>query len=138
GIRRLFVADTVEDDDVTRALSAGAEMVLERSAAVASLSDALHQVLARPHPRRADAKAALSGARLLVRAHQRFRTNKPPLAPPPLRCPSCDVTLVYDHSHVGGVSARFEEQWDYFVCEKCGSFEFRQRTRNLRRTVMLS
>jgi CheY-like chemotaxis protein len=73
---------------------------------------------------------------LLVRAHQRFETTTPPRTPPPLRCPSCDQPLQYVRSHIGGVSARNSEQWDYYACTGgCGSFQYRQRTRRLRLIV---
>jgi CheY-like chemotaxis protein len=70
------------------------------------------------------------------RAHDRFETATPPQRPPSLVCPSCDRPLRYRQSHVGGVSARYSEQWDEFVCPppgSCGAFEYRQRTRKLRR-----
>jgi len=68
----------------------------------------------------------------LSKSHQRFTTPAPPAAPPALRCPSCDRALKYDRSHVGGVSNRHPEQWDYFTCPACGTFQYRQRTRRLR------
>jgi hypothetical protein len=68
-----------------------------------------------------------------VRARERFTTTTPPLPPPELVCPSCDQKLAYECSHVGGVSDRHPEQWDAFRCTSCGSFEYRQRTRKLRR-----
>jgi hypothetical protein len=40
---------------------------------------------------------------------------------------------MYEHSHVGGVSQRHPEQWDYYRCSACGRFQYRQRTRKLRR-----
>jgi two-component system chemotaxis response regulator CheY len=67
-----------------------------------------------------------------AKSHPRFRTTTPPQPPPGLTCPSCDASLAYDHSHVGGVSDRNSEQWDYYVCETCGTFQYRQRTRKLR------
>src|SRR5262245_15815130 len=71
---------------------------------------------------------------MLSRSHDRHQTAEPPLKPPPLRCPECDVPLRYRHSHIGGVSARHSEQWDYFECPAdCGEFQYRQRTRKLRR-----
>jgi len=69
----------------------------------------------------------------LSKSHARFRTTTPPTPPPQLTCPSCDQLLKYEHSHVGGVSARFSEQWDYYDCSTCGAFQYRQRTRKLRR-----
>jgi CheY-like chemotaxis protein len=72
-------------------------------------------------------------SRFLVRDHQRYETSAPPIAPPPLRCPSCDHALEYVRSYVGGVSAHFSEQWDYYTCHSaCGMFQYRQRTRRLR------
>jgi CheY-like chemotaxis protein len=68
-----------------------------------------------------------------AKSHPRFRTTTPPKVPPALTCPSCDVSLIYAHSHVGGVSDRQREQWDYYLCPTCGTFQYRQRTRKLRR-----
>ena len=69
-----------------------------------------------------------------AKAHQRFTTASPPKPPPVLSCPSCDRALTYEHSHVGGVSDRHPEQWDYFICPGgCGVFQYRQRTRRVRR-----
>lgn len=70
---------------------------------------------------------------VLAKSHARFRTTTPPTPPPALTCPSCDSPLTYEHSHVGGVSVRHPEQWDYYVCSTCGTFQYRQRTRKLRR-----
>jgi CheY-like chemotaxis protein len=67
-----------------------------------------------------------------VRAHERYVSTSPPLPPPHLRCPQCDAILQYDRSHVGGVSDRHPEQWDYFVCVRHGTFQYRHRTRKLR------
>ena len=70
----------------------------------------------------------------LSRAHERHDTTTPPIAPPTLVCPACDSPLRYLRSHVGGVSSRHSEQWDYFEClVGCGAFQYRQRTRKLRR-----
>jgi two-component system chemotaxis response regulator CheY len=69
------------------------------------------------------------------KSHHRFETDKPPVAPPPLVCPSCDRLLEYRKSRIGGVSWRFSEQWDQYVCPgTCGRFEYRHRTRQLRAT----
>jgi len=98
-----------------------------------------HATTARP---RADAQGEpaddltkRSGARrtALSKSRQRFTTLAPPTTPPALTCPSCDRSLKYDQSHVGGVSDRHAEQWDYFTCPTCGTFQYRQRTRKLRR-----
>jgi len=53
-----------------------------------------------------------------------------------LVCPNCDRALQYVRSHVGGVSARLSEQWDYYTCHgACGTFQYRQRTRRLRQVA---
>lgn len=67
-----------------------------------------------------------------VKAHERFVTTAPPISPAALLCPQCDQPLQYRCSHVGGVSERHPEQWDYFLCVECGGFQYRQRTRKLR------
>jgi CheY-like chemotaxis protein len=82
-------------------------------------------------------------ARLFMSEGPRRRTAKamtlraltvaPPLRPPSLTCPSCDRTLTYCVSQTGGVSDRHAEQWDYFACSTCGGYQYRQRTRKLRR-----
>jgi two-component system cell cycle response regulator DivK len=93
-----------------------------RARATAQLSRSV-ELLARPQ-------------RTLVRAHARFETVAPPSPPPELRCPTCDRMLIYERSNVGGVSDRHPEQWDYFTCSgTCGMFQYRHRTRKLRRIV---
>jgi CheY-like chemotaxis protein len=68
------------------------------------------------------------------RSHKRYDTTEPPVAPPILRCPDCDRSLFYTFSHIGGVSAREPEQWDYYTCPgPCGQFQYRQRTRKVQR-----
>jgi CheY-like chemotaxis protein len=83
--------------------------------------------------RSAEVLDRLTGRRATqVRARQRFVTTSPPLVPPDLFCPSCVRRLAYDRSHLGGVSDRLPEQWDYYVCVNCGTFQYRHRTRKLR------
>jgi CheY-like chemotaxis protein len=73
---------------------------------------------------------------MLSRSHDRHETMQPPLPPPQLVCPRRDIPLRYERSHIGGVSIRNSEQWDYFECPAgCGEFQYRQRTRKLRRTT---
>jgi hypothetical protein len=70
----------------------------------------------------------------LSRDFDRFTTTTPPRTPPLLVCPSCDQPLTYEHSHVGGVSDKHAEQWDLYACPlSCGAFQYRHRTRRLRR-----
>jgi two-component system cell cycle response regulator DivK len=74
------------------------------------------------------------GHRALSRLFSREDTTTPPDAPPMLLCPMCDHALHYRTSHIGGVSERHREQWDYFECPQgCGDFQYRQRTRKLRK-----
>jgi two-component system, chemotaxis family, chemotaxis protein CheY len=81
-----------------------------------------------------DAEPHAAPPRSQSRSHVRGETAAPPASPPGLICPLCDEPLDYKTSQVGGVSARNAEQWDYFVCERgCGTFQYRQRTRKLRR-----
>ncbi len=71
---------------------------------------------------------------MLSRVHRRFATTSPPTEPPKVNCPLCDQPLKYERSHVGGVNKHAAEQWDVFVCPTgCGRFEYRQRTRKVRR-----
>jgi len=74
--------------------------------------------------------------RRLILSHALYRhdTTAPALVPPSLICPQCDQPLTYSRSHIGGVSARHTEQWDYFDCGAgCGTFQYRERTRKLRK-----
>ena len=59
-------------------------------------------------------------------------TTDPPAFPPLLRCPSCDARLQYVRSYLAGTRLH-PEQWDDYVCSRCGRFEYRQRTRKLHR-----
>jgi CheY-like chemotaxis protein len=70
----------------------------------------------------------------LSRTFKRHSTITPPSPPPALVCPSCDTRLEYQDSHIGGVSEHHREQWDYYACPAhCGRFQYRQRTRKLRK-----
>jgi len=82
-------------------------------------------------------KAAQQKRRVtLSRAHVRQQTSAPPSPPPALMCPACDTPLTCSRSHVGGVNARTPEQWDYYDCGNgCGTFQYRQRTRKVRRVT---
>jgi CheY-like chemotaxis protein len=73
-----------------------------------------------------------SPRRAMSHALHRHRTTSPQLTPPPLRCPRCDANLVFQHSYVGGVNHRSTEQWDYLACSRCGTFQYRHRTRALK------
>jgi CheY-like chemotaxis protein len=83
----------------------------------------------------ADLVARSEGSRrtVLRKSYERYTTTTPPTSPLSLKCPSCDQPLTFARSHIGGVSDRHPERWDYFRCMSCGTFQYRQRTRTLRR-----
>jgi two-component system cell cycle response regulator DivK len=139
--------------NLDRARKAGADVVLvkpclpdellEEIRRVIERSDALRQqsqqLRARSQAQVACAhvvqsKAATKQRRVLSRVYNRQDTTTPPAPPPELVCPVCDQALVYRRSHVGGVSERHREQWDYYDCANgCGLFQYRERTRKLKR-----
>jgi len=70
--------------------------------------------------------------RMKNRRLRRYQTRVPPLAPPSISCPSCNRTLTYECSQIGGVPG-VTEQWDYYRCRGgCAAFQYRHRTRKLR------
>jgi two-component system, chemotaxis family, chemotaxis protein CheY len=68
-----------------------------------------------------------------IRTLQRTASLRSRPAAPALACSVCYQALRYAHSHVGGVNDDDPERWDYFKCGRCGTFQYRQRTRTLRR-----
>jgi len=125
-----------------RARNAGADAVLVKPCLPETIFAELRRltgaaVAATPltsNDRQTGEPRAASKRVVLSHIHKRGDTTTPPLPPPSLLCPVCDEALVYDHSHVGGVSARNSEQWDYYECPShCGTFEYRQRTRRVAR-----
>jgi CheY-like chemotaxis protein len=151
----IFVTGDAFEADVKRAERAGADAVLTKPCLPERLLDEVHRVLADSRELRARgaqarhamtiqlqksedlierSHATLFKRRVILsRAHQRHDTTEPPIKPPALICPNCDLPLKYLRSHVGGVSARHSEQWDYFECSAgCGTFQYRERTRKLR------
>jgi hypothetical protein len=63
-------------------------------------------------------------------------TTRPDTPGPQLLCPTCDLPLVYRQTIVAGVEP--VERWDYYECRTCGPFEYRHRTRKLKRTDQAS
>ena len=61
-------------------------------------------------------------------------TTTPDPAPPLLHCPHCDRALIYRQTVLAGLTPL--ERWDYFDCPRCGPFEYRHRTRKLRRSIV--
>jgi two-component system, cell cycle response regulator DivK len=139
--------------DLHRAKASGADAILIKPCLPETLLAEVRRVIGESHrlrERSADALdriAALSARsevllerseaqrrRMLSHAHHRHDTTTPPVTPPELICPDCDAPLVYQRSHIGGVSERHPEQWDYYECSaECGTFQYRERTRKLRR-----
>lgn len=86
-------------------------------------------------PETADARPDGPG-KAASRRFRRFETTAPPHEPPALHCRECDRPLAYQKSRVGGVSESNPEQWDQFHCPGCAEvFEYRHRTRHLRRVI---
>jgi CheY-like chemotaxis protein len=138
--------------DMQRAERAGADTVLSKPCGAETLFAEIQRLLQLSADLRERSRAARermhgqltrSGALLdrsrtrrtmLSSAHARHDTTTPPIAPPALLCPECGRPLRYVRSHIGGVTAQNSEQWDYFECAAgCGTFQYRERTRKLRR-----
>src|SRR5262245_56835956 len=140
-------------DNLERARKAGADAVLVKPclpdallAEIRRQTGRLHELQQRPpllrtrpqpsvkRSREATARPAVTRRRSLSRRFAQEDTTTPSSPVPHLLCPVCDQSLVYRRSHIGGVSERHIEQWDYFEClSGCGDFEYRQRTKKLRR-----
>lgn len=151
----VIVTGDAFESDLRRARDAGADTVLTKPCLPEHLASEVKRLMSTSVELRAKAQAIQSKAtaqvalstelvsqsraarakrQMLSRSHQRRETTEPPVSPPSLRCPACDVPLKYVRSHVGGVSVKHQEQWDYFECGNgCGTFQFRQRTRRVRR-----
>jgi CheY-like chemotaxis protein len=147
----LIVTSDSRPASVERARQTGADWVLLKPATPEVIVAEARRLLAAP--RDLQSRAAAMSARLTVpwrfpgelaggiprrrsqtRTLERFSSKTPPATPPELRCPACDGELTYEVSHVGGVNNLHREQWDYFSCPAgCGSFQYRQRTRRVRR-----
>ncbi len=139
----VVVTGDAQPADLQRAREAGADSVLVKPCLPETLLGELQRLVAL---RQASAetlgrtitrlRAPQRGKdrKTVARAIQRGETTRPPLAPPVLSCPHCDRRLTYARSHVGGVSSHSDEQWDYYQCPSgCGAFQYRHRTRRLRR-----
>jgi DNA-binding response OmpR family regulator len=151
----VFVTGDAYPSDVERAMAAGGDLVLTKPCLpehlltkVRDLLEEAQNLRTRAAAVRADAIGRLARADevlsrsvdavqrhlTLKKAHRRGDTISPPIVPPALVCPLCDGPLTYRRSHVGGVSSKHAEQWDYFECEAgCGTFQYRARTRKLRK-----
>lgn len=138
--------------DIERAERAGADVVLVKPCLPealegeikrlvmqsADLRERSRAVRERMHEQIVKSDALLERSRtrrkMLNSSLDRRDTTSPPLQPPVLQCPDCDQPLRYVRSHIGGVSVLNAEQWDYYECASgCGTFQYRERTRKLRR-----
>ena len=147
----VVVTSAASQGDGARALQAGASQVLVKPCDPADVASAarhalersgsgreasIHEGAARAAEGRASDRAGAGRAdqaRGRSRGFQRHVTTTPAAAPPALRCPRCDEGLAYQQSHIGGVNAESVEQWDYFQCRQCGIYQYRHRTRKLKR-----
>jgi DNA-binding response OmpR family regulator len=145
----LVVTSEANPADAARVRQAGADAVLVKPTTPEDMLREARRLLARAQAMRGRATATRANAErdrsanplapsearhrtALSKSFSRFTTNSPPAAPPQLRCPTCDRPLRYGHSEIGGVSHRNPEQWDYYTCQSCGTFQHRQRTHKLR------
>ena len=153
----IVLAAANDPEHVMQARQAGAEAVLVKPCGPESLESEINRVVGngaggpgddgapghqsptrgrrdRPFEPAAPSAAGPPVRRSLVRMHYRHETKAPALTPPDILCPSCSRPLSYERSHIGGVSEHHSEQWDDFMCSVCGPFQYRHRTRKLRRT----
>jgi CheY-like chemotaxis protein len=138
--------------DVARAERAGADVVLVKPCLAETLDNEIRRLVMqsgelrergravreRMHEQLVKSDSLLERSRerrkMLSSTHDRHDTTTPPVQPPALHCPNCDQALRYLRSHIGGVSAQNPEQWDYYECSAgCGTFQYRERTRKVRR-----
>ena len=113
------------ETDIRRARMSGADTVLVKPCLPERLHAEIQQLVER--------RGELGGGHASPYASQ-SEHDPPFFTPPSVLCPSCDAALRYVRSHMGGVGTRVREQWDYFECTAgCGTFQYRQRTRKLRK-----
>jgi CheY-like chemotaxis protein len=138
GVPILMVTAESQPVQLARATEVGADAVLRKPAPPEDVLHAAMELLRTSQGARPRATTRHTAAPVEQRhtarskSHARFDTVNPPATPPELTCPACDRPLKYDHSHVGGVSDQHAEQWDYYDCPTCGTFQYRQRTRKVR------
>jgi CheY-like chemotaxis protein len=152
GIPIVMVTREAFADEVQRAETAGADAVLAKPCRPETLFAEIQRLVRlsadlrersraareRMHEQLSRSGTLLDRSRrrrtMLSSAHTRHDTTTPPITPPALLCPECAQPLRYVRSHIGGVTAQNSEQWDYFDCSGgCGIFQYRERTRKLRR-----
>lgn len=142
GAKIMVVTGAASAEDRARAADAGAAAVLTKPCDIDEVIDTARRLCAPrtddPSPVASTSVATPTAARprrnIKSRAYERRFTTKPPSDPPELFCPTCTTPLAYVNSHLGGVSATYAEQWDYYSCARCGTYRYRHRTRRLTRT----
>jgi CheY-like chemotaxis protein len=133
GMPIVIVTDDVSSSALEAAARAGADAVLEKPCVPERLLTEIANVMV-PRAVRLDPARALAGLAVAqMDTASALNRAVPPFPPRALVCPSCDQPLRYVKSYIGGVSAR--EQWDSYSCRRCGIFEYRHRTRRLRRVT---
>ena len=114
-------------NDVVRAQNCGADAVLIKPCVPEQLAIEARRLLALARALRTRAMVKRDAAVPLAASTR----QRDPLR---LICPVCDTPLLFDRSASGGVNPRQLERWDYFRCPAgCGAFQYRVRTRKLRR-----
>jgi len=81
-------------------------------------------------------ETASSQYRSVEHRQARYATSAPPFKPPRLVCPVCQIPMRYEQSLIAGITMHHTEQWDRYRCAaatSCGSFEYRHRTRRLKK-----
>jgi CheY-like chemotaxis protein len=138
-LRIIAITSDGAPQHIRRFRDGGADLVLVKPVRIDELTRAVRDRTALTPARidsgpRAAAPALPKTTRTVAKArsHERYVSTNPPQPPPRLRCPQCDSILQYERSHIGGVSERHPEQWDYYVCAAHGMFQYRHRTRKLR------
>jgi DNA-binding response OmpR family regulator len=127
----LVVTSESRQPDLDRARNSGADSVMVKPVSPGELLAEVQRLI---EHRRETGTPPTAPPTKKVKAHVRVVTTSPPQEPTALHCPTCDHALTYRHSYVGGVSERHSEQWDHFECaEGCGAYEYRRRTRKLRK-----
>ncbi len=117
-----------------RAETAGASAILVKPCLPEALCEEVDRLTSASEP--VTLARAVGDDGNLNRAFKRMKTATPADRPPALACPVCAKPLVYEHRHIGGVNAKNAEQWDYYACTSgCGRFQFRHRTRKLKRVT---
>ena len=121
----IVVTGDALEADIRRARMSGADTVLVKPCLPERLYEEIQHIVERSAEPRDGHPSAVG---------PKPEPDPPFFTPPAVLCPSCDAVLRYIRSHTGGVGTRLREQWDYFECTAgCGTFQYRQRTRKLKK-----